>query len=130
MNRPDAFDRVRLLVRFYGVGIINTLFGYSLFFGLIALGMNIYLAQIIGHVCGMTFNYVMFRRHVFTESAPALWRYLGAYGVNYLLGLGLIALFSIWIRSQLAVGIAAALSASLINFVVLKRLVFNRSAAT
>jgi putative flippase GtrA len=117
-------------VRFYGVGIINTVFGYSLFFLLIATGLNIYIAQAVGHLIGMTFNYVMFRRHVFTDSAPAIRRYLAAYGVNYLLGLGLIALFSRFMQSPYAIGASAAVTASVINFAVLRFLVFNRRVTT
>jgi putative flippase GtrA len=128
MTAPSLATRVKLLLRFYGVGIVNTAFGYSLFFLLIAAGLNIYLAQLIGHLIGMTFNYIMFRNHVFTGSAPAIGRYLAAYGVNYLLGLGLIALFSHFMRSPYAVGACAALTASAVNFVVLKVLVFNRAA--
>lgn len=123
---PRLPARWVFLARFYGVGIINTLFGYSLFFGLIAGGINIYVAQAIAHVCGMTFNYIMFRRHVFTDTAPAVGRYLISYGANYLLGLLLITIFALFLHSQLLVGICAALTGSIINFAVLKLFVFNR----
>jgi len=120
--------RLNQIARFYGVGIINTIFGYSLFFSLIAVGFNIYLAQIFAHLAGMTFNYAMFRRHVFKEAAPAIGRYLVAYGANYALGLGLIILFSHFLESPYFVGIAAIVTSSAINFLVLKRFVFNHTS--
>lgn len=125
-----AYDLVKLktVVRFYSVGIINTVFGYTLFFALIATGLNIYVAQLLGHCLGMAFNYMMFTKHVFVNSTPAVGRYLAAYGVNYLLGLGLIFLFSHILKSPFAIGAAAALTASIVNFVVLKFLVFHRQA--
>lgn len=50
--------------------------------------------------------------------------------MNYLLGLGLIALFSRVMQSPYAIGASAAVTASAINFAVLRFLVFNRRVTT
>lgn len=121
----ELIRKFEQLLRFYAVGIINTLFGYSLFFLLIATGLNIYVAQLIGHLIGMAFNYIMYRRHVFTGISPSMTRFVAAYVVNYLLGLSLIFLFSQFVSSRYAIAGLAAVTGSLINFAVLKQFVFT-----
>jgi putative flippase GtrA len=53
---PPLANAGRLL-RYYGAGLVNTMVGYGLYAAFVALGLDIYLAQALGHVLGMSFNY-------------------------------------------------------------------------
>ena len=121
--------RLALLWRYYQVGVVNTLVGFGLYVGLVWLGLNPYAAQIISHLLGMTFNYVSYSRHVFSGASPAKIRFVAAYGFNYLVSLASLVLASQWVRSPYAAGAISILIASLVNFFVLRHLVFrNRTA--
>ena len=117
------------MVRFYGVGAINTAFGYGIYAGFVALGVNLFVAQILSQLIGMTFNYFTYSRAVFSDRRASRTAYVGAYALNYLVGLTFLALFNAAGLSPYLSGICALVGASLVNFVVLKRLVFKPVAA-
>ena len=113
------------LWNYYKIGVINTIFGLSLYSGLIYIGVNLYVAQIIGQIAGVIFNYFTFSRHVFSSYQRSIWRYMGAYALNYVLGLGVLYSLHRVIASPYVVGILTAGVLSVVNFFVLKRLVFR-----
>jgi putative flippase GtrA len=117
--------RFETLWRYYGAGVVNTAFGYSLFAALVWLGLNVFVAQIIAHVSGTVFNYFMFKSFVFTSSRPALMRYIASYAVNYLIGLGFLAAIRLVVPSPYAAGFLAILCASAVNYLILKLFVFR-----
>lgn len=119
--------RLAELWRYYKVGVINTAFGLGLYFGLVYLGLNLFVAQIISHCCGVVFNYFMFTSHVFRGARANIPAYIASYGVNYLLGLALLAGFHRIVHSPYIAGFLATLTGSVINYVLLKVLVFRRS---
>lgn len=123
------FPRVRQLVAYYSVAALNTAFGYSLFALLVFLGLNLFLAQVLSHAAGMAFNYQTYRRHVFRDSQAAVFRYVLAYGANYLLGLALLALFHRLVASDYVAGLLMMTASSAVNFVALKLLVFRKALA-
>jgi putative flippase GtrA len=118
------------LWRYYQAGIVNTAFGYGLFALLIWLGLNLYVAQIVSHVLGMTFNYFTYSRHAFSDHTTTRTRFILSYLGNYVLGLLTLRIFVTFISSDYVAGFLATVVVSLVNFVVLKRLVFRpRDAA-
>ena len=117
------------LWRYYQAGIVNTLFGYGCYALLVKLGLGMYVAQLIAHVAGVAFNYLTYSRHVFADSAPAKLRFGLSYVGNYFLGLGALALAARLFESPYVAGLAAIIVVSLLNFFVLKHLVFTRGAA-
>ena len=121
-----SFGRFVEIIRFYQAAAVNTLFGFGIYAIFIHGGMNVYLAQFIATVLGVAFNYLTYSRHVFRESAAEKWRFLAAYGCNYLIGLGLLALLSQFIASNYLIGLLALLLTSVINYLALKHLVFIR----
>lgn len=123
------WDRVRELIRFYQAALLNTAFGIGTYMLLVALGVNMYAAQAIAHVLGMAFNYVTYSRHVFRDSKPAKSRFIASYGLHYLLGLGALAGISQFIANPYIAGIGASLVVSVINYFVLRNLVFKARKA-
>lgn len=120
--------RWQQIMRYYQAGVLNLGFGYLLYALFVYLGMNPFLAQAVAHVCGTGFNYVTYSRHVFRDSAPAKTRFLASYAVNYLLGVAILAGLRLVIESPYIAGGLTALLVSVINFIMLKFLVFSRPA--
>jgi putative flippase GtrA len=84
----------RQFLRFLVVGAINTLFGYSVFAGLVLAGMPPVPALVLTYVVGVLFNFFTTRRFVFSRAARAsLLRFIGAYVVIYFFNLGLFKAF-------------------------------------
>lgn len=80
-------------IRFLFVGALNTLFGYSVFAGLVLAGMPPVPALVVAYVVGVLFNFFTTRRLVFSHSARAsLLRFVAAYVVIYFFNLGLFKL--------------------------------------
>ena len=126
----NAFYRLPQLVRYYGVGLVNTAFGFALFSGFVYLGLNIYLAQLTAHVIGVAFNYFTYSRHVVRAQSGAGMRFAISYVLNYFIGLGSLAAISQLVDNPYAAGLGSIFIASAINYVMLKYGVFNRPAAT
>ena len=127
VSLPQLLRSSAGLVRYYQAAIVNTLFGYSLYALLVAAGLNMYLAQLIGHVLGVIFNYFTYSRYAFRDAKGSKARFALAYVGNYLVGLAMLALASTVLKSPYAAGFAALIFASLINYFVLKSLVFSKA---
>lgn len=125
MAQAQLLSSAERLWRYYQAGIVNTAFGYGLYAAFVALGFNIYLAQVIAHLLGMTFNYFTYSRHTFRDSDVSKGRFILSYAINYLLGLA-----SLWAASQLIAspylaGLVAVVVVSLVNYLILKNWVFT-----
>jgi len=111
--------------RYYKVGVINTLFGYGAYALLVAIGLQFFVAQTVAHVMGVAFNYFSYSRYVFQDEAAPKLRFLLSYTLNYLIGLASLALAVKLLSSPYSAGLMAMLFTSIINFIVLRRYVFN-----
>lgn len=117
------------LWRYYQAGVVNTLFGYGLFALFVRLGANIYVAQIISHTLGVAFNYFTYSRYAFADHEASKGRFIVSYVGNYFLGLAGLAAASQLVASPYVAGFMSILFVSLINYFVLKRLVFIKATA-
>lgn len=125
MAEDKTLGSIERLWRYYQAGIINTAFGYGLYALFVALGLNMYLAQIIAHLMGMTFNFFTYSRHAFHDSDVSKGRFILSYAVNYLLGLAALWAASQLIASPYLAGFVAVVVVSLINYLILKNWVFT-----
>jgi len=114
------------LWNYYKIGILNTIFGLAVYSALVFLSLNLFVAQIIAQICGVTFNYFTYSRHVFSTYERSIWRFIGVYGVNYLIGLATLYAVHRFIASPYLAGFVSAGIVSVINYVLLKRLVFRK----
>lgn len=124
-----SWDRLREIARFYQAAVVNTVFGLSAYGLLVWLGLNMYAAQAIAHVAGMTFNYFTYSRHVFRGAAPAKRRFIVSYIIYYFVNLGALAAIAQFVRSPYVAGFAAAFLVSALNYFALKHLVFRTRPA-
>ena len=53
------------VIRFLGVGVLNTVFGYSVYAALIFAGLSYLIALFLSTIAGVVFNYFSFGRIVF-----------------------------------------------------------------
>lgn len=95
---------------------------YSIF---VFLGLNLYVAQILAHVIGATFNYFMFKHHVFHGAKPNVLSYVGSYGINYLLGLAFLTTVHRVVASPYLAGFIALVAVSFVNYFMLRIFVFK-----
>lgn len=122
---PSSISPVGRLWRYYQAGIVNTAFGYGLYALFVALGFDMYLAQIVAHLLGMTFNYFTYSRHAFHDSDVSKSRFVMSYAINYLLGLAALWAASQFIASPYLAGLLAVVVVSLVNYLILKSWVFT-----
>ena len=120
-----TMSSARRLWRYYQAGIVNTAFGYALYAAFVALGLNMYVAQIVAHLLGVMFNYVTYSRHAFHDSSVSKSRFVVSYAVNYLLGLAALWGVSRFIPSPYLAGLVAVVFVSLINYLILRHWVFT-----
>lgn len=128
---PTRFTRARLIEiwRYYQAGMVNTAFGLGAYALLVWFGVNMYLAQFIAHAAGVGFNYLTYSRHVFRDAAPAKLRFALSYAFNYLMGLATLAAVAQAIASPYLAGLVTAVLVSVINYFILKHLIFLRKMA-
>jgi putative flippase GtrA len=129
MERPQGLASLARLWRYYQAGIVNTLFGYGLYALFVAVGLNMYVAQICAHILGMTFNYFTYSRYAFRDAEGSKLRFVLSYAANYLLGLASLAAAAQVIASPYLAGLAAVLFVSMVNYFILKHFVFTRRVA-
>ncbi|HBA61365.1 MAG TPA: polysaccharide biosynthesis protein GtrA [Elusimicrobia bacterium] len=115
----------KLFVRFIAVGVLNTIFGYSLFALLIFVGLHYALAALVGQVLGVLFNFKTTGRLVFgSRDNSLLLRFLGVYSFTYVVNVfALKGLKGLGWNMYLA-GAAMLLPMAIIAFLLNKRLVF------
>jgi len=76
------------VIRYYLAGVLNMGFAYVLFVLFLAFGMQVYVAQAVGHMIGMAFNYYTYSRFAFSGQKSSKKSYILSYVANYFLGLG------------------------------------------
>jgi putative flippase GtrA len=83
----------RRFIRFLFVGVLNTLFGYSVFALFILANFHYSLAALLSTVCGILFNFKTTGRLVFgNRDNSLLLRFFGVYGISYVVGVSLLKL--------------------------------------
>jgi len=94
------------IVRFFVVGALNTAFAYGLFAALVLAGLHYPVASAVATVIGILFSFQTIGRLVFgSHDLSLIVRFLGVYGVVWLVGVSLLG----WAeRHGVSVLIAAA----------------------
>jgi putative flippase GtrA len=123
-----SLGRLRTVFRFYQAAAVNAAFGFGCYFAFVAMGVNMFIAQILAHVIGVVFNHYTYSRHVFGESGPITGKFILSYLANYFVSLSLLAIASVWIKSPYFAGAVALVMTSIVNYFLLRRFVFVQSA--
>ena len=114
--------------KFIFVGILNTIFGYSLFALFIYLGLYYPLAVLLSTILGVLFNFKTIGRLVFDSNDNGLiFRFIFVYAITYLLNI-----FFLWLLKKLGSenmyidGFALLIPLAAVSFLLNKFFVFRR----
>lgn len=131
----SGHSMIARFVRFLGVGVLNTGFGYAVFAALVLVGVDSQPALAVAYALGIIWNYMTHARLVFnTTGLGRMLPYAAAYGVIYALnafalhlaeGMGL----SPFLAQALLILPMAVLSFILISAVLTGRVPFMRQGA-
>jgi putative flippase GtrA len=116
------------IVRFLGVGVLNTLFGFGVYAVLVFVGLPYLIALLMATLAGVIFNYFSFGRMVFKANGGwfVFGKFIVAYTLVYLINAGLLSILTEgkYLNAYLAQGVcilpSVAISWLLMNYWVYK----------
>jgi putative flippase GtrA len=120
---------VRRILKFLSVGVLNTLFGYAIYVGLVFIGLPYLTALLLATVVGVIFNYFSFSRIVFrnTKSWSAFAKFIFAYSIVYVINAAILSFLTesthinAYIAQAFCIIPSVAISWVLMNFWVYKK---------
>ncbi len=122
-------SRIKLMAKFIGVGLLNTVVGYGIYGSLILLKMPYLAALLIATIMGVIFNYFSIGRLVFKARGGLIvfGQFIAAYSVVY--GVNATALdvlikhfqFNPYMGQALCVPLSVVISWLLMNYWVYKK---------
>jgi putative flippase GtrA len=122
------FGRHILLIKFLGVGLVNTIFGYSVYLICLSIGINFALAALISTVLGIVFNFFTTSRLVFNSKENSLFfRFLLVYCILYAVTVIGLSVLHLWDVSYEIGGAVMILPNALLAFILNKTLVFSNN---
>jgi putative flippase GtrA len=115
----------RLFIRFIGVGVLNTLFGYACFALFLRAGLHYAVALLGATIAGIGFNFkstgtLVFRSHDNRRIVRFVLAYCLAYGVNVML----LKLLSLTDWPAYLTGALSMPPVALLSFLLMRRYVF------
>ena len=114
-------------VRFIVIGVINTVFGYTIFATFLFLGFNYISAITFGTIIAILFNFKTIGRFVFNSQNhhTLIIRFFAVYGITYLFNLLGLSIFNHYHISNYIAGAILVLPAAIISFLLNRRFVFK-----
>jgi len=115
------------IVSFILVGIVNTIFGYSIYALFIYFGLNYVTAVLFATMVGILFNFKTIGKYVFNSNKNTLLlKFFLVYIVVFLLNIGIIKLLKPLGYSDYISGAFAIIPSAVLSFVLNKYYVFER----
>ena len=118
------------IMKFITAGILNTIFGYAVYAGLLFVGTRYLIALLLATIAGVIFNYFSFGHIVFNgqRSWLVFLKFVIAYAVIYgLNAVGLSALISLFFVSTYVGQIICVFPSVLLSWLLMNDWVFKRS---
>lgn len=115
-------------IRFVFVGVLNTIFGFSIYCLMLFIGVPYWWATLISQILGVMFNFkttgvLVFKNH----NNRLFFRFAICYVLAYFLNVGIIALFTHYSTiNQYISGFIATLFVALFSFIFQKFIVFRK----
>jgi putative flippase GtrA len=114
------------LIRFMFVGLLNTLFGYSLYALFIYLGLIYYLAIIFSTALGALFNFKTIGKLVFNSNDNSLFfLFIFYYLALSLLNIYLVNFFTKFINDYYVSGFISVVICALASFIINRKLMYK-----
>lgn len=124
----NFIEKKLLIIRYIIVGVVNTSFGYGVYWSFLQLDFNFTVAAFFSTVLGIIFNYFTIGNFVFESKIDTniFFKFLLSYGLRYLLSIGGIAFFHFYGMSYEIAGAVMILLNAIIGFFLHKYLVFKK----
>ena len=114
-------------VKFVGVGVLNTAFGYLCYVLFVYLGFDYKMAVLMATIIGVFFNYYTIGNYVFGSSGQNLiLKFILVYIVIYFMNILLIKLFKNTGYNDYLSGFFAVIPCAVISFALNKFYVFRK----
>jgi putative flippase GtrA len=107
------------------VGILNTLFSYSIYAFLLFIGLSYWGAATLSAIIGVIFNFKTTGRLVFgNQNNQLIFRFIGVNVVNYIFGISGLWIFNACGANMYFAGIIMIPPSALLSYVLSKKFVF------
>ena len=114
-------------IRFILVGILNTIFGYSIYALFVFIGFNFVVASFFATILGILFNFQTIGRLVFqAHNNRLIFRFFAIYGIVFLLGVIFIWLLKLIGFNNYTAGLIALFPNAIISYLLNKFYVYRR----
>lgn len=127
----ETFNRLynkidKKFIRFLFVGVLNTLFGYSIYALFIFIGLHYSLAVFFSTILGILFNFKTIGILVFKNNDNSLiFRFFGVYAINYILNVSALTLLKFSGSDNMYInGLIVVFPLALLSFILNKKFVF------
>ena len=112
-------------MRFLVAGGVNTLFGFVVYGLLIAAGLAVWLALLVGMLLGTVFNFLTTGGYVFRELSPARFpRFVLCYLLVYFINLELIELTLTLLNNKILSQAILVFPMAILSYFLMARYVF------
>lgn len=101
------------LIKYLGIGVVNTLIGFASIFGLMAIGVGPFSSNLLGYSVGLCAGFILARRFVFCSDGNLFaqgWKYIAAFAVSY--GVNLLVLYACLIQLDIGKYLSQILASS------------------
>ena len=113
--------------KFLIVGVINTIFSYSLYAFFLSLGIHYGVAVLLSTILGVLFNFKTIGKFVFNnDSNRLIFKFIVPYVVIYFLNIGSLRVFDFFDFNMYFAGFIVTIYLSLVSFYLNKKFVFNQ----
>ena len=113
--------------RFLIVGLLNSLFGYSIFALFLYIGLHYTIATLTATILGVLFNFKTIGMLVFNNAKNSLIvKFIFVYTVTYLINIACLKVFSMLSIDLYLAGFLMLAPIALLTFVMNKRFVFGK----
>jgi len=118
----------KYFARFMVSGVINTIFGYSVFAFFIFIGCGDFTAPFFAEICGIIFNFNTIGGMVFGDRSKKLfWRFCLVYGTIYIFQVTGLKLFAACgVENRYLSGFILLFPGAFLSYTLNKKLVFKK----
>ncbi len=118
----------KTFAKFIAVGLLNTLFGYSVFALLLFIGLHYAIATLVATVLGVLFNFKTIGTLVFKNSNNILIiKFVGVYTITYFLNIVLLKILSTWSINMYLAGFLLLAPMAMLAYLLNRHFVFNEN---
>lgn len=122
------WNEAAYLTRYAGSGVMNSIAGFIVIFSAMALGFSPIISNVAGYAVGFIFGFVLSKKFVFRSDghfvAESI-RYLIAFVISFLFNLGILHLALNLNVHVVASQVAAAVSYTLLMYMLIRLFVFS-----